>query len=95
MRVQLCTMSRNGMHHRNTLIKLHQCTKFGVDNSKLPETGGSLSNKDQRSWRAQLEPHMNGNHKGTNVGAVYMCPASLASVVTTVWPVEVAKEQQV
>ena len=27
-------------------IELHQCTKFGVDISKFPRTGGSLSNKD-------------------------------------------------
>ena len=59
----LCTPSPNDMHHRITLIELHQCTKFGVDRSKSPKTGGPLSNKLFRSWRAQPASYRTGNHK--------------------------------
>ena len=52
------------------LIELHQCTKFGVDISKFPRIGGSLSNKYYRSWRAQLVPHINGNYKSTQIGVL-------------------------
>ena len=41
------------MCHRITLIEFHLCTKFGVNSSKFPRTGGRLSNKLFRSWRAQ------------------------------------------
>ena len=51
-----CTPSPNGMHHRITLIELHQCTKFGVESSKFPKTGGPFSNKLIRSWRTRFTP---------------------------------------
>ena len=75
------------MHHRNILIELHQCTKFGVDSSKFPRTGGPHGKKVFRLWRVQPAPHRNGNHKSTQIGVLYMRLASLASVVTTAWPV--------
>ena len=59
----LFTPSPNGMHYRITLIELHQCTKFGVDSSKFPRTGGPLSNKLFRYWRAQPASYRIGNHK--------------------------------
>ena len=68
----LCTPSPNGMHHRITLIELHQCTKFGVDSSKFPKTGGPLSNKLFRPWRAQPAPHRNGNHESIYAGEARM-----------------------
>ena len=58
------------MHHRNILIELHQCAKFGVDSSKFPRTGGSHVKKVFCLWRAQLAPHNNDKHKGTHVEAV-------------------------
>ena len=64
--------SPNGMHHRITLIELHQCTKFGVDSSKFPKTGGPLSNKLFRPWRAQPAPHRNGNHESIYAGEARM-----------------------
>ena len=66
-RCTICSLSRNGMYHRITLTdlqsELHQCTKFGVNGSKFPRTGGPLANKLVRSWRAQPAPPRNGNHK--------------------------------
>ena len=59
----LCTPSRNDRYHRITLIQLQQCSKFGVDSSKFTKTGGPLSNKLVRSWRAQPASYKNGNHK--------------------------------
>ena len=58
-----CTPSPNGMHHRITLIELHQCTKFGVDSSKFPKTGGPFSNKLFRYWLARPASYRIGNHK--------------------------------
>ena len=83
------------MHHRITLIELHQCTKFDVDSFKFPKTGGPLSNKLVRSWRAQTAPRTNGNHKSMYAGEQYTWPASLASAARTVRPVGAAKELQV
>ena len=68
----LCTLSRNDMYHRITLIEFHKCTKFGVNRSKFPRTGGPLPNKLFRSWRAQLAPQRNGNHKIIYAGEAYM-----------------------
>ena len=83
------------MYHRITLIELHQCTKFDVDSSKFPYTGGPLSNKLFRSWRAQPASYRNGKHKSIYPGEAYMKPASLSSAARTVWPVGAAKELQV
>ena len=91
----LCTPPRTDMHHRITLIEFHLCTKFGVNSSKFPRTGGPLSNKLFRSWRAQPAPLRYSNHKSIYAGEVYMLPASLALAARTVWPVWAAKELQV
>ena len=56
-----CTMHPITKWHAPSPIEPHQCTKFGVDSSKFPRTGGPLSNKIFRSWRAQPAPHTNGN----------------------------------
>ena len=45
------------------------------------------SKKVFRLWRVQPAPHRNGNRKSTQVGVIYMWLASLASVVTTAWPI--------
>ena len=75
------TPSPNGMHHRITLIELHQCTKFGVDSSKFPKTGGPLSNKLVRSWRAQPASYKNGNHKKIGCGSIHMtCKFGIRSI---------------
>ena len=60
-----------------------------------PRTGGPLSNKLFRSWRAQPAPLRYGNHKSIYAGEAYILPGSLASAARTVWPVGAAKEQQV
>ena len=64
----LCIVSRNNMYHRITLIrssvtKFHQCTKFGVNSSKFYRTGGPLTNKLFRYFRAQPASYRIGNHK--------------------------------
>ena len=83
------------MCHRITLIEFHLCTKFGVNSSKFPRTGGPLLNKLFRSWRAQPAPLRHGNHKSIYAGEAYMLPGSLGLAARTVWPVGAAKELQV
>ena len=39
------------------------CTKFGVNRSKFPRTGGPLPNKLLRSWRAQPAPQRDHTKK--------------------------------
>ena len=63
MMMMMMNSSSNAMYHRITHIELHQCTKFGVASSKLPRTGGPLSNTVFRTWRVHLASHENGNRK--------------------------------
>ena len=49
------------------------------------------SKKVFRPWRVQPAPHRNGNHKSTHVGALYVWPANLGSVVSPVWHAELAR----
>ena len=59
----LCTLPRNCLYHRITLIELHPCTKFGVNSSKFARAGGPLLNKLFIYWRALSTSYRNGNHK--------------------------------
>ena len=62
----LCTTTPNEMHHRITLIiiiELRQRAKFSFYSSKFSKTGGPLSNKLIRCWRAHPASYRNGNHK--------------------------------
>ena len=90
----LSTSSSNAMYHRITHIELHQCTKFGAASSKFPRTRGPLSNKVFRFCRAQPGPHKNSNQKSTQIGVVYVWPASLGPVVPFIWPVGSEKGQK-
>ena len=82
------------MHHRNILIELHQCTKFGVDSSKFPRTGGPHVKKVFRLWRVQPAPHRNGNHKSTQVGvSIHVTFQVSHQWMPTVWPVGAGKGQ--
>ena len=69
--------------------------QFNEYSFKFPKTGGPLSNKLVRSWRAQTAPRTNGNHKSMCAGEQYTWPASLASAARTVRPVGAAIELQV